>query len=202
MVKRIIALLLLSGSLLMTASCRATQEPPDIEPELSEMKAICELSVMDCYYHNVAKYFEEDADGILWWQKDKRFWIEYGGIVKLGIDASLVNVDVQGEQVTITMPEAKVLSCSVNQDELSQDSYIVARDSAKIKAEDEIRAFRDAQAQLEETASNDAAMLLNAQERAKKLLEDYVKNIGALTGKAYSIQWVYVDNEGNPLQGR
>lgn len=31
------------------------------EPDVTEMRAICELSVMDCYYHNVAKYFEEDA---------------------------------------------------------------------------------------------------------------------------------------------
>ena len=200
MIKRVIVLLLLSTSLLAATSCRTRQAPLDIEPEIEEMKAICELSVMECYYHNVAKYFEEDAGGILWWQKDKKFWIEYGGIVKLGIDASLVNIEIQGDQITITMPEAKVLSCSVDQNALSEASYIVDKDSVKVKAEDEIRAFEEAQKQLEENASNDATMLLGAQERAKDLLEGYVKNIGDVTGKVYTIKWVYVDDEGTQLE--
>ena len=33
------------------------------EPESSQMKMICELATMECYYHNVAKYLEEDASG-------------------------------------------------------------------------------------------------------------------------------------------
>lgn len=67
------------------ASC-GTGKPktPDMEPEVSRMKAICELAVMDCYYHNVAKFKEEDAEGFLFWQKDKQFWIEYSGVVTLG----------------------------------------------------------------------------------------------------------------------
>ena len=201
--KRIPALLLLCASLFLFTACGARPpEVPDAEPEIEEMRAICELSVSECYYHNVAKYFEEDAGGILWWQKDKRFWIEYSGVVKLGIDASLVTMDVSGDEVTITMPAAKVLSCQVDDKDLSKESYIVDKSSVKVKAEDEIRAFNDAQKQLEETAAGDTSLLLGAQERAKSLLEDYVKNIGSVTGRDYTVRWIYVDDSGVPLENQ
>ena len=202
MMKRMIALLLTVSGLLLLTCCGAQKEAPDVEPKIEEMKAICELSVMECYYHNVAKRTEKDAGGILWWQKDKRFWIEYGGVVKLGIDASLVTMEIQNEQVRITMPEAKVLDCSVDENELSEDSYIVDKHSAKVTGEDEIKAFEKAQQQLREKASNDMTLLSGAQERAKSLLEDYVNNIGAVTGKSYTIEWVYVDEEGTPLKAQ
>ena len=48
------------------------------------MKAICELATMKCYYHTVAKYKEENAEQFLWMSKDKKFWVEYSGIVPPG----------------------------------------------------------------------------------------------------------------------
>ena len=65
---------------LSLAACSDTEPAPvDMEPKTSQMKAICELAVMDCYYHNVAKYEMKDAEGFLWWTKDKNCWIEYSG---------------------------------------------------------------------------------------------------------------------------
>lgn len=168
-----------------------------MEPKTSQMKAICELAVMDCYYHNVAKFNEENAEGVLWWKKDKDFWIEYSGVVTLGIDASLVTVEVNDTEVSITMPEARVLNCTVDSSSLSEDSFIVAKDSAKIEAEDEVAAFESAQSYLEEVASNDTALLSSAQQRAETLLEDYITNIGKAVGKEYSIKWVYLNDDGS-----
>ena len=103
--KRSICSLLIFLFLLPLAACgKATESSVTLEPKASQMKAICELAVMDCYYHNVAKFMEENAEGFLWWQKDKHFWIEYSGVVTLGIDASLVNVEVNGTEVSVTMP--------------------------------------------------------------------------------------------------
>lgn len=198
--KKIVVFLLVASFMLSLAACgEAKGETLYMEPEVSQMKAICELSVMDCYYHNVAKFMQEDAEGALWWQKDKHFWIEYSGVVKLGIDVALVTVEVSDTEITITIPEAKVLDCKVDSASLNKDSFIVAQDSADIEASDEIAAFESAQAQLKETASNDKALLANAQRRAQSLLEDYVKNIGNAVGKSYTIKWVYLDAEGNPL---
>lgn len=185
---------------LSLAACSDTEPAPvDMEPKTSQMKAICELAVMDCYYHNVAKYELKDAEGFLWWTKDKNFWIEYSGVVTIGIDVSRVTVEVDGTKVTISIPAAEVLSCTVDSSSLTEDSYIVAQDSAAIEAEDEIAAFSVAQADLEATASQDTALLASAQQQAQQLLEDYITNIGKATGKSYSIEWIYLDENNVPV---
>ena len=167
-----------------------------IEPQIAQMKSICELAVTECYYHNVAKFFEEDAEGILFWKKDKHFWIEYSGIVKFGIDISLVNIEVDGKNITITLPEATVQGCKVDSSSLNKNSYIIDKNSAEITAEDEVKAFEEAQKRLEETASNDRALLTEARQRAQKLLEDYITNIGNAVGRTYTVKWIYTDAAG------
>lgn len=188
--KKVIMLFLGVVCLLACTSCDAREEENLPEPRLSHMKSICELSVMECYYHNVAKYDEKDAERFLFWTKDKKFWIEYSGIVKLGIDASLVTMEINGDEVAITIPEAQVLSCNVDSSSLTEDSFIIDQDSARISAEDEIKAFDVAQRDMEETASNDRALLNSAQQRAQTLLENCPKNIGEPVGKAYSVRFV------------
>lgn len=198
--KKIFAFFLTVVILFTSTSC-GQKEPESInmEPKVSQMRSICELAVMECYYHNVAKFKEEDAEGILWWKKDKHFWIEYSGIVRLGIDASLVSMEANGTQITITLPEAKVLGCKVDSTSLREGSYIVDIDSASINAEDEVKAFAEAQRRLEENAASNRALLAEAQQRAQALLEEYITNIGNAVGKEYSIRWVYLDSQGNPL---
>lgn len=167
----------------------------EMEPKLSQVKSICELAVIDCYFHNVAKFTEKDAAGILWWKKDKKFWIEYSGKVRIGVDLSLVQVDVKENTVTVTLPEPRVLSATVDPDSLTKDSYIIDIDSAKVTAEDEIKAFEVAQKQLVEHAENDVLLFANAQERVQTLIEDYIKNIGEAIGTAYEIEWKYISAE-------
>lgn len=198
--KKLMCILISAVLTLSLAACSNTEPAPvDMEPKTSQMKAICELAVMDCYYHNVAKYELKDAEGFLWWTKDKNFWIEYSGVVTLGVDVSRVTVEVDGTKVTISIPAAEVLSCTVDSSSLTEDSYIVAKDSAAIEAEDEIAAFSVAQADLEATASQDTALLASAQQQAQQLLEDYITNIGKATGKSYSIEWIYLDENNVPV---
>lgn len=198
--KKLMCILISAVLSLSLAACSDTEPAPvDMEPKTSQMKAICELAVMDCYYHNVAKYELKDAEGFLWWTKDKNFWIEYSGVVTIGIDVSRVTVEVDGTKVTISIPAAEVLSCTVDSSSLTEDSFIVAQDSAAIEAEDEVYAFADAQAKLEETASQDTALLVSAQQQAQQLLEDYITNIGKATGKSYSIEWIYLDENNVPV---
>jgi hypothetical protein len=187
--KKIISILLVIITLLSMSAC-GTQE--EVKPELTQMRAICELATLECYYHNVAKFYEEGKN---WWDKDKHFWIEYDGVVKIGIDASLITINIdENDTVTITIPEAKVLDCTVNSDSLTKDSYIVDVKSAKITAEDETRAMNEAKAKMLETAKSDKALLISAQERAKELVKNYVENIGACVGKNYNIVWKEADD--------
>lgn len=195
--KKIVALLMTIFMAVTMVACGNNQvELEPEEPEVAQMKAICELAVMDCYYHNVAKFKHEDADGVLWWKKDKHFWIEYSGVVKLGIDVSLVEIEVNDTTVYITLPEAKILGCKVDENKIDKDSYIVAKKSADIEAADEIEAIKAAQAEMERQASSDTVLLANAQQRAQSLLEEYIKNIGVATGKEYTIKWEYAKFSG------
>ena len=156
---------------------------------------------MDCLFHIVAKYNEKDADkGFLGLgKKDKKFRVEYSGVVTIGLDATLVALQASGEQVTITIPPAKVLGAKVYSDSLTTDSYIIDKDSADITAEDQTRVFENAQADMLAQASNDHLLLFNAQQRAQMLLEDYVTNIGNAIGVTYQINWIYLDENGKPI---
>ena len=183
--KKIVSFLLVFITLLSISACGT--EKTEVKPELSQMRAICELATLECYYHNVAKFYEKGKN---WWDKDKHFWIEYDGIVRIGVDASLITINIdENNTVTITIPEAKVLDCTVNSESLSADSYIVDVKSAKITANDETNAMAQAESKMLETAKADNALLISAQERAKELLENYVKNIGICVGKQYNIIW-------------
>ncbi|MBQ2798638.1 MAG: DUF4230 domain-containing protein [Ruminiclostridium sp.] len=198
--KKIIALAMSLVMCLALTSCNSGNEssvPEKIpEPEITKMRSICELATMECYYHNVAKFYEEKAESFLWFTKDKHFWIEYAGVVTIGIDASLVNVMVEDEKVTITMPPAKVLGCKVDESTLNHRSVIVANGSAAVTAEDQTAAFKEAQREMQDVASNDMMLLKNAQQRAQKLIEDYVVNLGEMVGKEYYVTWLYVTEDG------
>ena len=171
------------------SSMSCAKEIKNIALETSQMKSICELAVMECYYHNVAKYKEENATGILWWEKDRHFWMEYAGVVTIGVDTSLMNIEVKDENV----PPAKVLGCKVDETTLTEDSFIVAQNSAKVEAEHQTEAFKSAKDKLESEAKSNFTLLAAAQQRVQKLLEDYVTNIGNSVGKTYKIKWIYLE---------
>lgn len=187
MKKRFIALL--SVPVLLLSACGSSEEKAPLTPDVSQMKTICELSVMDCYYHNVAKFYDKDAEKFLFWTKDKEFWIEYSGIVRLGVDVDQVAVAVNGNTVTVTLPEAKVLGCKVDPDSLNEDSYIVADGSASITADDQTAAFAAAQKDMENSAAEDTVLLSMARDRARQLLENYIQNLSDMTGQSYTIEW-------------
>lgn len=180
---------LTAAALVLLSGCGTFSGKPALQPDVSQMQAICELSVMDCYYHNVAKFYDEDAEKFLFWTKDKEFWIEYSGIVRLGIDVSQVDIKVDGDTVTVSLPEAKVLGCEVDSDSLSENSYIVANGSAKITADDQTEAFAAAQQDMEQAAASDTALLTMARDRARQLLEDYIRNVSEAAEHPYTIVW-------------
>lgn len=202
--KKIIAIAAALTALLCTGCNSEPAEPaaefkPNIAPQQAQMKNICELAAFDCYYHNVAKYFEKDAEGALFWKKDRRFWIEYSGIVTIGIDVSKADFTVSGDTVKITLPPAEVQSCRVDPETLTSDAFIIDTESAAVEASHQTAAFNEAQANMEKAASEDTVLLENARSRAKQLLEGYVNNVGEIVGVDYKIQWIYPDKPQNTV---
>ncbi len=203
--KKLLALILTLATLICCTACNNTGDTSTsvpsyaVVPQMSQVKAICELGVIECYYHNVAKFTQENAETFLWWSKDKHFWIEYSGVVKFGVDMSLLNMKVEGTNVTITLPPAKILNCKVDSQSLNHDSFIIDKNSAAITADDEIQAFASAQDNLLKTASEDKMLMIKAQERVQLLIQDYINNLGTSIGTEYSILWIYIDEEGNHI---
>lgn len=184
----------MTALLLLTTACGKVEEPVLPVPQEEQVKAICQLAVLECDYHNLAKYQDgQKVERFLWMTKGKRFWVEYSATAVLGINADQVSMKLQGDVVSITLPRARVLNCKVNGDSLSKDSYIVDKDSAPVTAQDEVAAFRDAQDGLQKTVEADNNMMNLAQKRAEELLRNYVNSLAKATGTEYQVKFHYIE---------
>ena len=197
MKKQSVAAACMTALLLLTTACGKAEAPVLPVPQEEQMKAICQLAVLECDYHNLAKFEQKDASKFLWMPKDKRFWVEYSATAVLGIDADQVSMELQGDVVSITLPRARVLNCEVNGDSLSKDSYIVDKDSAPVTAQDEVYAFQKAQDSLRQTVEADGDMLDLAQTRVEELLKNYVNSLAKATGTEYRVEFHYLEEDEN-----
>ena len=180
-------LAVLLASSVFIAGCE--QEKPQ-QPDFSNVEYIAELATMDCYYHNVCK---QEKDGILFF--DRKAWFEYSGIVTLGIDASKVSVsepDMNGK-VTITIPPARVLGVNVETESFTDPITHMGPLTRDFTAEERNQAYAETQAEMREMAENDDALKAKARQRAKSLLEEYVKNVGNEIGQEYTVTWKDVE---------
>ena len=181
--------------IMLFTACGKKGEEVTKELSITQMQTICELATLKCYYHNVAKSEKSAGTGI--WhlgEKDRQFWIEYTGTVKLGIDMSKVQMKVDRTNVTVTIPEAEVQQGDVDDDSYNSDSYIFSEDGInknEITAEDATGAVENARNEMIKTAEKNTALLVNAQERAKKMIENYIMQLGETTGTEYQITWKY-----------
>ena len=183
---------ILAGILLISAvGCGKKEELPQEELKESQLQSVCELATLETYYHNTVRM--DDKKQVLWWDTKTQLWIEYSGIVKVGVDFSEVSMKVEGDVIKITIPEAKVLDYKVDEASLTEDSYLVGKSglfAPEISAEKQSDAFAAAEEKMKETAENDKALLLQARQRAETLLEEYARNIGELQGKEYQVEFV------------
>lgn len=164
------------------------------KPDFSSIKSVCELSTLKCYYHNVATY-EKNAHGLLkvFGSGYKKIWIEYSGIVNLGIDINKVGISEPDTNnvITIKIPDAEVQSTSLDKSTLSEpltDKGVFT----KITTEEKTEALSSAQQNMKETAQKDTSLLAQAKEHAKLILQGYINNLGEEFNEEYTIKWVDV----------
>ena len=164
------------------------------KPDFSSIKSVCELSTLKCYYHNVATY-EKNAHGLLkvFGSGYKKIWIEYSGIVNLGIDINKVDISEPDTNnvITIKIPDAEVKSTSLDKSTLSEpltDKGVFT----KITTEEKTEALSSAQQNMKETAQKDTSLLAQAKEHAKLILQGYINNLGEEFNEEYTIKWVDV----------
>lgn len=148
-----------------------------------DIKNICDMAVLECYYHNNAEVIIPKT----WTSKEKKQWIDYSSKVKIGIDASLLQIHIEEDTVTITLPKAKVLG----EPKTDADSIDIFTESGgKFTNEDQVKAMQEANKNAKETTQNNTQLLANAENRIKRLIETNIQQIGELTGRNYTIVWV------------
>ena len=187
--KKILCLLIIS--MLCLTGCGDKKQSKEEEADFSAISSVCELATLKCYYHNVAKS-ETEASGLFKWlgKGYKKIWTEYSGIVELGIDVSKMSVEKPTADgvVKVTIPDAEILSVDLDEDSMSEpltDTGFMT----EITKEEETEALAEAQNHMEETAKGNGNLLNQAKERAKSLIEGYVKNVGEQIGKEYTVEW-------------
>lgn len=163
-------------------------------PDFSDVDTICEMATLKCFYHNVAEY-EKQPDGLfqygLFQYGYKKMWMEYDGVIIMGIDASKVKLNGPDENnvVQIYVPEARVMNAEPDQDTMGEP-IVDTGVFTKITIEEEAKALTDAQNKMLENAEQDTLSLEKARSNAKALLKEYVINIGKLTGQNYTVEWL------------
>lgn len=176
-------------SLLVSCSKNTVDKVPDIE----QVKSICELATLECYYNNVAKMTVEAGKGITHWgEKDRELWIEYEGFAKVGVELSKVSIKIDENKVKIFMPKSKVLETGVF--EINSDSYYISEDGwfnkNKIDTEKQQEAVEKAQSKMEKSIKNNSVLFEQADKKAKSLIENYIKEIGKISNIEYEIEWI------------
>lgn len=170
-------------------------------PDFSEVINIGDLMTIECYYHNVAEY-EKQPDGLFqygWGQVGyKKFWIEYTGTVKIGIDINKVKIGEPDENgiVRVYVPEVEKFEANQDTDSIQEPIYEKGVFTS-ITTEEKTAALAKAQEDMVNTAKADQEMIGRARENAKTIIKQYIVNAGTALGKEYRVHWVDNINEVN-----
>lgn len=194
-----IALLLTIGLL---TSCGNSADATSVQEQLSQsvIENICNLSTLECYFHNVAKADKNSyVDGTFFdfLKRNRKLWIEYNGIVKVGIDGSKVKIKPTETGIEITIPEAQIISISYDDDSLNRATIYASEDDwlvpNVITADIQSDAIQFAQTQMAMDVENNKQLMKNAQIRAQVLIKSYIEKLAAASDQDIQITWKYAD---------
>jgi len=185
-------LIFLITIMMFVTACGKKEDNQQGVPQVEKIRDICELATVECYYHNVAKSEKEAGSGISHiGEVDRKFWIEYSGTAKIGIDMSLVDLSIKGDIIYVTMPDAKVLSMNPDKDALNEDSYISTQDSwfnhNKISADDQTAAISEAELKMKYSLESNKTLMNDAKERAEELIKNYINEVSSISDMKYTI---------------
>ena len=189
----VFSLLFFIGSILAVIAPEKSKKAEYDLANTSTVSRICELATLRCYYHNVAEFEDQPAlfQYGLFRYGYRHFFLEYSGIVEVGVDAGeiIINPPDENNVVGIVVPEARILNISADKDTITNPESETGLFTS-VDTEDIADAFAEAQRNMKQEAGNDQVILRQARENAKELLKQYVLNIGNLVGKQYKVKWV------------
>lgn len=187
--KKMILLILIILTIGTLCSCEKKEEP-----NIEQVRAICELSTVKAYYNNVAKSTKEAGKN--WWnilEKDRVFWIEYDGIAEIGIDMKKVTLEIDDDIVYITMPNAELLNAKIVRETFDESCYVTNADRwwdrNKITTEDQQKAINKAQDEMCQKVKEDKNLFKRAERVAKNTIENYFNKLNSISGSNFKVEW-------------
>lgn len=174
-------LLLIVSTIPLLSSCKKNTPKLNVE----ELKNICEIAVLECYYHNLAK-IHKDADGLF--ASDSTMWIDYTSTVKVGFDVSKIKITINDNTVKIELPEAKALE-EPKIDEKSITTVTSKKAAEKISTEKKLSAIEDAKKAIIDELNQNSNIKKTAENRLKRILKNYIEQIGVFSGISYEVEW-------------
>ena len=121
----LLTLLLICGAVLAAFLCGLRQASQAAEPQItgdllaSRLRSVQELVTVSYYYTNMGR-FENQVDFYGWKVPftTKRFIVSYDGVIKAGVDLEQLQVSIGGGEVTVTLPESRIISHEIPEDSL------------------------------------------------------------------------------------
>ena len=120
----LLTLLLICGAVLAAFLCglrQASQAAEQITGDLlaSRLRSVQELVTVSYYYTNMGR-FENQVDFYGWKVPftTKSFIVSYDGVIKAGVDLEQLQVSIGGGEVTVTLPESRIISHEIPEDSL------------------------------------------------------------------------------------
>ena len=121
----LLTLLLICGAALAAFLCGLRQASQAAEPQItgdllaSRLRSVQELVTVSYYYTNMGR-FENQVDFYGWKVPftTKSFIVSYDGVIKAGVDLDRLQVTVGDEEITVTLPESRIISHEIPEDSL------------------------------------------------------------------------------------
>lgn len=175
-----------------------TPIPESMQPSLVQIRNICQLAVLKVYFHNVAKAIKPAGSGVSGWgEQDREFWFEYSGYAEIGIDMSRVSMEFDGETVYVTLPPVELINgVVIDSSSYDLDSVVVEGEDwyrlnhNVITADDLTDAINTANYQMQTSIMSNNTLMVNAQQRAEDLIENYIQQVAKCADTTYRVVFV------------
>ena len=176
----LLTLLLICGAVLAAFLCGLRQASQAAEPQItgdllaSRLRSVQELVTVSYYYTNMGR-FENQVDFFGWKVPftTKSFIVSYDGVIKAGVDLEQLQVSIGDREVTVTLPESRIIS-----HEIPEDSLEVFDESDNlfnhITIEDYTAFTRDQKSAMEQRAV-DGGLLDRANQEARTAVDSLLR---------------------------
>lgn len=162
-------------------------------PDFSDVQSISQLATLKCYYHNVAHAETEQQDNPLGWvfhSGYKKVWLEYDGIVTVGVDASQITISQPDANnvVMVHVPDATIQSVQIDYDSLG-DPITDTGMFTNVTDDEKTQMLVGAQNDMRDTAEQNSSLKQQGTDRAKDLIREWVENTGSQVGQTYTVRF-------------